>query len=142
MRVFENPCNNKNGFLNVRLVGVKTNREAFGAQIHVTVQNGSSAPRSIYRTVGQTSSFGGNPLEQNIGLGPSARAVTLDVWWPTSKTKQHFAGVAANQYIEVKEFASSYTHLERHSFRLGSESARKTATAAQGSNPAGSNPSK
>jgi len=141
MRVFENP-GNKNGFLNVRLVGVKTNREALGAQIHITVKNGSSAPRSISRTVGQTGSFGGNPVEQNIGLGPNAGAVTLDIWWPTSKTRQHFTPVATNQFIEVKEFAPAYTHLERRSFRLGADSARKMTTAAQGSNQPGSAPRK
>lgn len=141
MRVFENPCDNKNDFLNVRLVGVKSNREALGAQIHVTVQNGTSAPRSIYRTVGQTSSFGGNPLEQNIGLGPKAGAVTLDVSWPASKTKQHFTGVAVNQYIEVKELASSYTHLERHPFRLGKKTSSRMALTAQGNNQPGSTPS-
>jgi len=141
MRVFENP-GNKNGFLNVRLVGVKTNREALGAQIHITVKNGSSAPRSISRTVGQTGSFGGNPVEQNIGLGPNAGAVTLDIWWPTSKTRQHFTPVATNQFIEVKEFAPGYTHLERRSFRLGADSARKMTTAAQGSNQPGSAPRK
>jgi hypothetical protein len=138
MRVFENPCDNNNSFLNVRLVGVKSNREALGAQIHVTVQNGSSAPRSIYRTVGQTSSFGGNPLEQNIGLGPKASVTALDIWWPVSKTKQHFTAVATNQYIEVKEFASSYTHLERHPFRLGKSTSSKIASTAQASDPAGS----
>jgi hypothetical protein len=142
MRVFENPCDNKNDFLNVRLVGVKSNREALGAQIHVTVQNGSAPPRSIYRTVGQTSSFGGNPLEQNIGLGPKAGAVTLDVWWPSSKTKQHFTGVATNQYIEVKELASDYTHLVRHSFRLGKDASAIAPPTAQESHPTDSAPHK
>jgi tetratricopeptide (TPR) repeat protein len=134
VRVFENPGNNNN-WLNVRLVGVKTNREGLGAQIHVTVQNGNSAPRSVYRTVGQTSSFGGNPMEQLIGLGPNAHPVTLDIWWPTSKTRQHFTGVAANQYIEVKEFAASYTHLERHPFRLGKGTSSKVAAAKQSDSP-------
>lgn len=118
MRVFENPGNN-NDWLNVRLVGVKSNREALGAQIHVTVQDGSQPPRSIYRTVGQTSSFGSNPMEQHIGLGPNAHGITLDIWWPVSNTRQHFNDVARNQFIEIKEFATSYTHLERHAFRLG-----------------------
>ncbi len=118
LRVWENP-GNKNNWLNVRLVGVKTNREALGAQIHVTVQNGSSPPRSIYRTVGQTSSFGANPLEQNIGLGPNAHEITLDIYWPTSKSRQQFSGVAANQYIQIKEFATSFTLREFHPFCLG-----------------------
>ncbi len=129
MRVFENPGND-NDWLNVRLVGVKSNREGLGAQIHVTVKNGSSPERSIYRTAGQTSSFGGNPLEQHIGLGPDATEVTLDVLWPTSGAKQHFTGVAKNQYIEIKEFAPTYARLERRPFRLGKSTLPVTASAA------------
>ena len=83
LRVFENPGND-NDWLNVRLVGVKSNRSAVGAEIKVTVQDGKAAPRLICRTVGQTSSFGSNPLEQNIGLGHDAHSITLDVWWPAT----------------------------------------------------------
>ena len=124
MRVFANP-GTTNDWVNVRLVGVKTNREAFGAQIQVTVQDGNQPPRSIYRTVGQSSSFGANPMEQHIGLGPNAGIVTLDIWWPTSNTRQHFANITKNQFIEIKEFATSYTPLQRKPFRL-----RETAPAA------------
>ena len=128
VRVFENP-GNKNDWLNVRLVGVKTNRSGVGAEIHVTVQDGNAAPRSIYRTVGQTSSFGGNPMEQHIGLGPNAHEIALDIWWPTTRTRQHFTGLEKDQYIEIREFATSYTKLERHPFKLGNNKAA-TATAA------------
>lgn len=129
MRVFENP-GNKNDWLNVRLVGMKTNREALGAQIHVTVQDGDSPPRSIYRTVGQTSSFGGNPMEQNIGLGPDAHAVTLDIWWPASRTRQHFENVGKNQYLEIREFDSTFKVLERRPFRLGKAAPASLASSA------------
>jgi tetratricopeptide (TPR) repeat protein len=127
MRVFENPGSN-NDWLNVRLVGVKSNREALGAQVHVTVQDGNLPLRSIYRTVGQASSFGANPMEQHIGLGANAHAVTVDIWWPATNTRQHFADVQKNQFIEIKEFATSYTHLERHPFRLGGGTAPATAS--------------
>lgn len=130
LRVFENP-GNSNDWLNVHLVGVKSNREALGALIHVTVKNGDAPPRSIYRTVGQTSSFGANPLEQHIGLGPNAQEVSLDVTWPSSGTRQHFRSVAKNQYIEIKELAPSYTQLERHPFRLGKGNLSVTASTAR-----------
>jgi tetratricopeptide (TPR) repeat protein len=117
MRVFQNPGNN-NDWLNVRLVGVRSNREAAGAQIKVTVQNGVDAPRSLYRVVGETSSFGANPMEQHIGLGPRAHAVAVDIWWPASNTRQHFA-VEKNQFIQIKEFATSYVRLDRAPVRLG-----------------------
>jgi tetratricopeptide (TPR) repeat protein len=118
MRVFENPGND-NDWVNVRLVGVKSNRSAVGAEIKVTVQDGNAAPRIICRTVGQTSSFGANPMEQNIGLGHGAHSITLDVWWPATRTRQHFTGIKKNQYLEIKEFATSYTRLIRRPFRLG-----------------------
>jgi tetratricopeptide (TPR) repeat protein len=132
VRVFENP-GTTNDWLNVRLVGVKTNRSGVGAEIHVTVQDGNAAPRSIYRTVGQTSSFGGNPMEQHIGLGANAHEISLDIWWPTTRTRQHFTGLTKDQYIEIKEFATSYTKLERHPFKLGNNKAAM-ATAAKKAN--------
>jgi tetratricopeptide (TPR) repeat protein len=106
MRVFQNPGNN-NDWLNVRLVGVKSNREAAGAQIKVTVQNGVDTPRSLYRIVGETSSFGANPMEQHIGLGPKANAVTVDIWWPASGTRQHFAEVEKNEFIQDRYLLDS-----------------------------------
>jgi tetratricopeptide (TPR) repeat protein len=118
MRVFANP-GNSNDWLNVRLVGVTSNRAAVGAQVKITVQDGNEPPRSIYRVVGQTSSFGGNPMEQHIGLGHDAHEITVDVFWPTTKTHQHFANLSRNQYIEITEFASDYTPLKRQSFPLG-----------------------
>ena len=121
-RLFENPGNG-NDWINLKLVGVKSNRAAIGARIKVTVenegQNQSKAQRSIYRTVGSGGSFGASPFEQHIGLGNSARIVNIEVWWPTSNTRQNFANVQKNQFLEIKEFAGTYTKLERKSFRVG-----------------------
>jgi len=117
-RLFENPGNG-NDWINVRLVGVKTNRAAIGAQIKMTVESEDHTRRTIYRTVGSGGSFGANPMEQHIGLGKSARIVNLEVWWPTSGARQKFSQVGTNQFIEVKEFAPSFTRLERKPFRLG-----------------------
>lgn len=118
MRVFRNPGND-NDWINVRLNGVKSNRAAVGAQIKVTVENDGGNPRSIYRTVGNSSSFGANPFEQHIGLGHKARIVSLDVWWPATNTRQQFSNVAKNEFIAVKEFDPHYTKLNRHAVRLG-----------------------
>jgi hypothetical protein len=110
MRVYRNTGSNPgndNDWLNVRLTGVKTNRSAVGAQIKLTIENDGKA-RNIYRTVGETSSFGGNPLEQHIGLGHAAKITALDIWWPTSNTRQHFSAIPKNRYIAIKEFADSY----------------------------------
>jgi tetratricopeptide (TPR) repeat protein len=100
MRLFENPGQG-NGWIAVKLVGVKSNRAAIGARITVTVVNDGHGSRSIHRAVGSGGSFGASPLEQHIGLGRSARIEALDVWWPASKTRQHFAGIGTNQVVEI-----------------------------------------
>jgi tetratricopeptide (TPR) repeat protein len=117
-RLFENPGNG-NDWISLHLVGVKSNRAAIGARIRVTAENEGQARRSIYRTVGSGGSFGASPLQQHIGLGKAARIVDIEVWWPRSDTRQRFADVDKNQTIEIKEFATNYTKLERHRYRLG-----------------------
>jgi len=117
-RLFENPGNG-NDWINLKLVGVKANRSAIGARIKVTVKDRANAVRSIYRTVNSGGSFGASPLEQHIGLGKAAESVSIEILWPGSRTPQTFSGVGKNQFLEIKEFATEYTKLERHSFRLG-----------------------
>jgi hypothetical protein len=116
LRLFRNPGND-NDWINLRLAGVKSNRAAIGAEIKVTVTDDGGAPRFIYRTVGGTSSFGGNPMEQHIGLGHAARIVCIDVWWPATNTRQHFDSVGKNQFLAIKEFANEYTKLDRPAVR-------------------------
>jgi hypothetical protein len=118
LRLFQNPGNHSD-WINVKLTGVKSNRSAVGAQIKLTVENDGGSPRSIYRTVGDTSSFGVNPLEQHIGLGHGARILNLDVWWPATNTRQQFAHVDKNQFLAIQEFATEYTKLQRKPARLG-----------------------
>ena len=117
-RLFENPGNG-NDWISLHLSGVKTNRAAIGARIKLTVQDAGKPPRFIFRTVGSGGSFGASPLTQHIGLGKSAHILDLEIDWPVSKTTQHFAQVAPDQFLEIKEFAKNYDKLERPAFRLG-----------------------
>jgi hypothetical protein len=117
-RLFENPGHG-NDWLRVNLVGVKTNRAGIGARIRVTVENGRGGKRSIYRTVNSGGSFGASPLQQHIGLGESARIVDLEVFWPVSNTRQHFANVAKNQVIEIRELDDRVAPLSRTPAPLG-----------------------
>ena len=117
-RLFENPGNDGD-WINMHLVGVKSNRAAIGTRIKVTVENSVGARHSIYRTVGSGGSFGASPLAQHIGLGKSARIVDMEVWWPASNTRQVFTEVGKNQFIEIKEFSKDYKKLDRRAFRLG-----------------------
>ena len=124
MRVFRNP-GNENDWINVRLIGIKSNRAAIGAEIKITVEDSAGARRDIYRTVGDTSSFGSNPMEQHVGLGRASRIVSLEVWWPASGSRQKFVDVARDQFIAISEFAKDYTRLERKSFRMGASVAAR-----------------
>jgi len=131
-RLFENPGNG-NDWISLKLVGVKANRAAIGARIKVTVKNQggenvknggganqSNTTRSIYRTVGSGGSFGASPLQQHIGLGKAAQIVSIEILWPgESRTPQTFSNVGKNQFLEIKEFATEYTKLERRQVRLG-----------------------
>jgi hypothetical protein len=124
LRLFENPGNG-NDWINVRLIGVKSNRAAIGARLAVTVESKGAvgdvgqASRVLHRTIGSGGSFGANPMEQHIGLGPSARITALDVWWPATNTRQHFTNVAKNQFLEITEFATDYMRVTRKRVTLG-----------------------
>jgi hypothetical protein len=122
LRLFENP-GQRNDWINIRLVGVKTNRPAIGARVALTVENavqkGRPTTRSIHRTVGSGASFGANPMELHVGLGPSAHIKKVEVWWPTSNTRQRFDEVGKNQFVEIREFAKDFVRVERRVTRLG-----------------------
>jgi tetratricopeptide (TPR) repeat protein len=122
LRIFHNP-GHANDWINLKLVGVETNRAALGARIKITVEN-RGVRREIHRTVGSGASFGASPLEQHIGLGAAARIVDVEVWWPTSDTRQHFGAVEKNQTLEIRESGRSVTRLERP--RLDLPAARGT----------------
>ena len=64
-------------------------------------------------------SFGASPLQQHIGLGKAARIVDVEVCWPASNTRQHFANVAKNQVIEIRELDDRVTPLQRKPSPLG-----------------------
>ena len=106
--LFQNPGQG-NHWLTVKLVGKKTNRAAIGARIKVVTAG--EKPLTIHRHISSGSSFGANPLQQTIGLGKAERVASLEIHWPTSGTTQVFRDIAANQAIEVTEFAQDYRKL-------------------------------
>jgi hypothetical protein len=105
--LFRNP-GNAHHWLKVKLVGTKTNRAALGAKIRAVVQGADGATRSIYRTVGNNSSFGGNSLVELIGLMDATSVAELEVSWPTSGITQTFRDVAAGQTIEITEGVDTF----------------------------------
>jgi hypothetical protein len=120
MRLFRNPGHG-NDWLALRLVGVKSNRNAIGARIAVTV-DGPSGRRVVHRTVSSGGSFGASPLMQHIGLGRVDRIVKVQVRWPSTDTRQQFVDLPKNQAFEITEFAESPKRLVRPALPLGTVS--------------------
>ncbi|MGP0069500.1 MAG: CRTAC1 family protein [Isosphaeraceae bacterium] len=108
--LFQNPGQG-NHWLTVKLVGKKTNRSAIGARIKVVTAG--AKPLEVHRHVTSGSSFGGNALEQTIGLAKAEKVATLEIRWPASGTTQVFRDIPIDQSIEVTEFAENYRRIER-----------------------------
>lgn len=89
--------------IQVKLVGRRSNRAAIGARIKATIVEPGAAPRSIHRVVTSGGSFGSSSFRQHIGIGQADRIQTLEIWWPTSNTRQVLSNIRPGRTIEVVE---------------------------------------
>ncbi len=87
-----------NHFVNFRVVGTKSNRDAMGARIRIYAA-GISQMREIY---GAGSYLSQSDLRANFGLGKATRAETVEVSWP-SGLKQTFKDVEADKFYLIEE---------------------------------------
>ncbi len=110
--LFQNPGHHRH-WLKVKLVGRQTNRSALGASIRVELKGSDGKPRSIFRTIGNNGSFGGNSLVETIGMGDAAVADRVTVSWPVSGKTQVFPGVAADQFTEITEGTDTYRVIQQ-----------------------------
>jgi len=101
--VFHNPGHPGNHWIRLRLVGVKSNRAAIGAQIRVTLVGEDGREALRYREVSSGGSFGASPLAQHIGLGRARRIKSVEIFWPASRTRQVFTDVPLDRVIEIRE---------------------------------------
>ncbi len=84
-------------YLNVRLTGTGSNRNAIGARVHL-----HAAGRSVHHLVSGGSGFGCLPFEQHFGLGKLTRVDALEIWWP-SGLKQRLENLPFNTTIGIIE---------------------------------------
>ena len=117
--LFENPGRG-NRWLSLWLVGVESNRSAIGARVRVTVEMDGET-RDIHRVVSSGSSFGGNPLRLDIGLGRAERVLSVTVRWPTTGNSQELIGLELDSAYRVTEGAAGAELLERAPFALGAD---------------------
>jgi tetratricopeptide (TPR) repeat protein len=97
----------QNHWLEVELRGVKSNRQAVGAQI--TAKAGGLL---VYREVKGSEGFGStSTFRQHFGLGRNAKVDSLEIRWPSGVTHR-FTGLDANQIITVKEDEQKWTRVK------------------------------
>ncbi len=116
-RLFKNPGHG-NDWITLKLVGVKTNRAAIGARIKVTVKRRLTARARSTALSAAADHSARRPCSSTSVSARLRSIVDLEIWWPTSNTRQHFADVALNRTLEIKEFAKSPTYLERRPLPL------------------------
>ena len=96
--LLRNEGGNRNRFLNVRLVGTRSNRSAIGARVTLTVGS-----RTLVNEVRSGSTFmSQSDLRLHFGLGQAQTVERLEVEWP-SGAKESVTAVAANSFITVVE---------------------------------------
>jgi hypothetical protein len=96
--LLHNSGGNGNHFLNLKLVGVKSNRDAMGARVRV-VTGGISQIREI---AGGGSYLSQSDLRAHFGLGKATRADTVELQWPSGQ-HQVFRNVDADKFYRIEE---------------------------------------
>ena len=84
-------------WLNVKLIGVKSNRSAIGARV-LAHYDGKVQAAAV---MSQSSFYSANDLRVHFGLGP-AKQVELEIFWPSGVTES-IKGIAVRQFITVRE---------------------------------------
>jgi hypothetical protein len=96
--LYRNDGGNRNHWVQLKLVGSKSNRSAIGAVARVTSAGGTQS-----QTVHSGSSYcSASDLTLTFGLRNDPQATTIEVDWP-SGTHQKLANVAAGQRLIVRE---------------------------------------
>jgi hypothetical protein len=89
---------NGNHWLEIKLEGRRSNRDAIGARIVLTVA-GSSQIREV---VSGSSFFSQNSLWQAFGLGSHKSVDSLEILWPSGQ-KQKIVNIKSDQMLQIKE---------------------------------------
>ena len=87
-----------NNYLNLKLVGVKSNRDGIGAKVTLRIRD-----NIIYREVSGGCGFGStNSLPLEIGLGTHTKVDTLEIVWPSGQVDTH-RNLSVNQRLVITE---------------------------------------
>ena len=96
--LFHNESKTDNNWLKIRLEGIRSNRDGFGAIVTIKANN---IEQRQALTSGQ-GYFSNNAQELYFGLGRSESVETIEIRWP-SGIKESFKSIPANQTIYIIE---------------------------------------
>jgi hypothetical protein len=100
-KLFRNVTDSNNHWVGVRLVGAKNNREGLGAEVRVTLPDGTALYNQATTSVGYASS---SEAIVRFGLGKFEHADELEVRWPVGQS-QRVKRVKAGQSVTIREHA-------------------------------------
>ncbi|MCB0215046.1 MAG: CRTAC1 family protein, partial [Chloroflexi bacterium] len=98
--LFLNP-GNANRWITLILEGTEANRGAVGTRLRLEIDT-PTGPRQLFRTVGVGSSFGGNSLRQEIGLGDATAISAIELRWPGGES-QRFADLPLDRTLRLRQ---------------------------------------
>ncbi|MDO8365595.1 MAG: FG-GAP-like repeat-containing protein, partial [Saprospiraceae bacterium] len=104
-RFFENEKTSCRSWLEIKCIGIESNRAAIGATIRAKAQLGGNAVWQMRQISAQTAATGTNPMLQHFGFDDAAVVDSLVVEWPSGQTCV-FTQVAVNQIIDIQEDCS------------------------------------
>ncbi|MCX6206873.1 MAG: CRTAC1 family protein [Bacteroidetes bacterium] len=106
--LLRNDGGNKNSWLELKLVGTKSNRSAIGARIKIV----SGTVSQIREVNNQSSYLSQNSLTQHIGLAKNSKVDSIEIRWPSGLI-QHLQNIPINKQIEITEGIDSIKILEK-----------------------------
>jgi hypothetical protein len=100
-RLLRNDNANQNDVLRIKLIGTKSNRDAIGARVTLTTNNGATLTRMVKSG---SSYLSQSELSLTFGLGKpgSTKIARLQIVWPSGQ-KDSIADVKPNQFLTIQE---------------------------------------
>ena len=96
--LLRNSSGQGNHWLGLRLTGVRSNRDAIGARIHLVTASGEQW-NHVTTAVGYA---GSSEQAVHFGLGQDGRVKLVDITWPSGAV-QHIPDPPADAYLSVRE---------------------------------------
>jgi hypothetical protein len=98
-KIFHNVSQSGNHWILLQLRGTKSNRMGIGAQIRLTMEDGSKQFNEVTTAVGYASS---SDSRVHFGLGASKTAKEIEIEWP-SGIRQVLKDVAGDKIVTIEE---------------------------------------